>query len=50
MDALVERMTLIIEGFPAFVADDRVSSDLKKAIVQGRCAKKLTQAQLAQVG
>ncbi|GMH33893.1 hypothetical protein BSKO_01727 [Bryopsis sp. KO-2023] len=28
---------------------DRVSTDLKKAIVQGRCAKKLTQAQLAQM-
>lgn len=31
------------------IADERVSSDLKKQIVQARCAKKLTQAQLAQV-
>lgn len=31
-------------------ADDRVSTELKKQIVQARTAKKLTQAQLGQVG
>lgn len=30
-------------------ADDRVSTELKKQIIQARTAKKLTQAQLAQV-
>jgi putative transcription factor len=31
------------------VADERVSADLKKNIMQARLDKKLTQAQLAQV-
>jgi putative transcription factor len=31
------------------VADERVSTDLKKNIMQARLDKKLTQAQLAQV-
>jgi hypothetical protein len=31
------------------VADERVSADLKKNIMQARLEKKLTQAQLAQV-
>ncbi len=33
----------------ASVADERVSADLKKNIMQARLDKKLTQAQLAQV-
>lgn len=31
-------------------ADEKVPSELKKAIMQGRMDKKLTQAQLAKVG
>jgi hypothetical protein len=31
------------------VTDEKVSGDLKRAIIQGRTAKKMTQAQLAQV-
>lgn len=36
--------------FPPSTADERVSSTLKQQIVQARTAKKMTQAQLAQVG
>jgi ribosome-binding protein aMBF1 (putative translation factor) len=32
-----------------FLTDERVSSDLKKAIMQARLDKKLTQAELAKV-
>ena len=36
--------------FPMFpLLDERVSSDLKKAIMQARLDKKLTQAELAKV-
>lgn len=34
---------------PLTLADERVSTELKKQIIQARTAKKLTQAQLAQV-
>jgi hypothetical protein len=32
-----------------FISDEKVSSELKKALMQARLDKKLTQAQLAQV-
>jgi hypothetical protein len=40
---------LLTDGSVAALADERVSTELKKQIVQARTAKKLTQAQLGQV-
>ncbi len=37
-------------ALPPLSADERVSSTLKQQIIQARTAKKMTQAQLAQVG
>jgi hypothetical protein len=39
----------LTDGSVAALADERVSTELKKQIVQARTAKKLTQAQLGQV-
>jgi hypothetical protein len=40
---------VLIEHCHVVLADERVSTELKKQIVQARTAKKLTQAQLGQV-